>query len=731
MPHASGRRRYRAFISYSHSDAPVASRLHRRLEGYRVPRALRGTAGEFGPVPERLHPIFRDREELSTAGALGGRLQSALEDADALLVICSPEAARSRWVNEEVLTFKRLGRGDRIYCLIVAGEPHAGDARECFPPALRFELESDGELGQRPAEPIAADIRPGKDGRALARLKLIAGLLGTDLDNLRRRDAQRRHRRLFLAMVAAFAGMALALGLATVAWLARNDAQRRQLQAEDLLGYMVGDLRQKLDSHSRVESLNNISDKVTQYFASLNPRDLNDAVLGQQAEALTQIGQVRLRQGRYPDALASFKGAYERSKALAARHPGNGDHLFDRGQAEYWVGFVYWQSRDLRRAQKWLTRYRDTCRAVYAIDHTRIKWQHELAYGEQVLAVLELDRGQLQSASDGIMRSLGMLEALLAKAPDDPQLLSEVVGQISWLGNVQEQLGNLQQAEVLLATTSETLAQLAAKRPPDLEWQVQWSIAAAMQSGLLLVQGRYAEADTVASGAVKRMQSLTAHDPDNKSWSESYLHALELRAAARFGAGKLALARDDLVLAQPLVDAFTRVANSNREALRDVLETLTLRIALARRMGDHAAALRAAAALQAIYQGQVAPDTPEGIGRYGLSEVVVGMVAADAGRPADAQAHYAAARRALAPLAQHSSYWRVLDPWVRLSLLSGDTDEAARVQKQLADQGYVPLLPWPVVAEAAATNRTDAQAIPPTSEEVPPPHHHDNKGETP
>lgn len=726
----SARRRYRAFISYSHSDASVASRLHRSLEAYRVPRLLRGTVGEFGPVPERLHPIFRDREELASAGALGGRLQDALADADALLVICSPDAACSRWVNEEVLTFKRLGRGDRIYCLIVAGEPNAGDASECFPPALRFEIESDGELGQRPAEPIAADIRPGKDGRSLARLKLLAGLLGTDLDSLRKRDAQRRHRRVLAAMVASLAGMALALGLAATAWVARNDAQRRQLQAEDLLGYMLGDLRQKVDSDIRVGSLDSVSDKVTKYFATLEPRDLNDVVLGQQSQALTQIGQVRLRQARYDKALASFKEAYERSKALAARHPGNGDRLFDLGQAEYWVGYVYWQNRDLALAQKWLTRYRDTCREVYALDPKRIEWQHELAYGYGNLAVLEIERGQLQSAREGILRSLGMLEALLARTPKDPQLLFQVVDQMSWLGNVEEQSGHLRQAEVLFATKAETLAQLAAARPTELEWQSQWSIAEAMQSGLLLVQGRYTEADMVATGAVKRMRSLTEHDPDNKNWSETYLHALELRASARLGAGKLALAADDLALAQPLVDAFTRVAGSNRDALRDILETLTLRVALAWRMGDHATALRAANALQAIYHGKVAPDTPEGIGRYSLSELVVGMVAADAGRPADAKARYAAARRALAPLAQHSRYWRVLDPWVRLSLLSGDTDEAARIQKQLASMGYVPLMPWPVVADAAVSKSGDSRAEQRPSDDVPP-HHHDNKGEAP
>lgn len=84
-------------------------------------------------------------------------------------MICSPEAARSRWVNEEILAFKRLGREDRIFPLIVSGEPNASslpgrESEECFPPALRFHLRTDGTLGDAPAEPVAADARPGKDG---------------------------------------------------------------------------------------------------------------------------------------------------------------------------------------------------------------------------------------------------------------------------------------------------------------------------------------------------------------------------------------------------------------------------------------------------------------------------------------------------------------------------------------------------------------------------------------
>jgi hypothetical protein len=64
--------RYSAFISYSHADTPVAEWLHKALEPYRLPRALVGQESPFGPVPARLPPMFRDRDELPASADLGG-----------------------------------------------------------------------------------------------------------------------------------------------------------------------------------------------------------------------------------------------------------------------------------------------------------------------------------------------------------------------------------------------------------------------------------------------------------------------------------------------------------------------------------------------------------------------------------------------------------------------------------------------------------------------------------
>lgn len=215
--------KYWAFISYSHKDAPVADWLHKKLETYRVPRSLVGTPSRDGTVPERLIPIFRDREELPTSSQLGDNLQKALQQSRYLVVICSPAGAQSRWVEEEIRAFKGWHGRDRIIALIASGIPNASDGAEpgveCFPYSMRFEGEGAGSTAVR-VEPIAADLRPGGDGRPRAFLKIVAGLLGVGFDDLYQREKRREQRRRLLlgGLVAA-----AVLVLAVIYWSFRQE----------------------------------------------------------------------------------------------------------------------------------------------------------------------------------------------------------------------------------------------------------------------------------------------------------------------------------------------------------------------------------------------------------------------------------------------------------------------------------------------------------------------------
>lgn len=226
--------RYRAFLSYCHRDGVTTARLHRRLETYSVPRALRGIQEDGREVPPRIHPVFRDRDELATAAQLSRTIEEALDASEALVVVCSPAAVASPWVNAEIAYFRRTHPDRPVFAFVVSGDPGLDPLREparaAFPPSL---LQADPERPEAGVgEPIAADAREEGDGFSAAFLKLAAGLLGVRYDQLRRRDQRRRQQRWMLATAS---GVLLSAVFAFLAWqatVARDAARIAQSAAE-------------------------------------------------------------------------------------------------------------------------------------------------------------------------------------------------------------------------------------------------------------------------------------------------------------------------------------------------------------------------------------------------------------------------------------------------------------------------------------------------------------------
>lgn len=192
---------YWAFISYSHSSEDVkwAEWLHKKLESYKVPNKLSALSTHKDKLPKHLGPIFRDRTDLSCAAELHEKINEALYKSRYLIVICSPNSAKPDcWVGKEVRAFKAMGKESKILSLIIAGEPNAStkyseddNYNECFPEALRYKTDIGSSFTDVRSEPLAADVRIGKDRKQDAFLKIIAGLIGVEFDQIKQRQRQR------------------------------------------------------------------------------------------------------------------------------------------------------------------------------------------------------------------------------------------------------------------------------------------------------------------------------------------------------------------------------------------------------------------------------------------------------------------------------------------------------------------------------------------------------------
>lgn len=506
--------KYRAFLSYSHADRNWARWLHRRLENYRPPKTV--TATVEGAIQRRLNPIFRDRDELPSTASLSNAVQAALRDSEWLIVICSPDAAASRWVNEEIRAFRALGRTAHILCFIVAGEPGALGDGNCFPEALTAP-ESSGGIK---LEPVAADARPEGDGRGNAMLKIAAGMLGVGFDALRQRDLKRRHRRLIAIAAGSLAVAALTIVLAISAVLARNEAQQRRAEAEDLIDFMLGDLRAQLRKIGRLDVFQSVGDKALEYFAAQRDGYDSPRMLSQRAMNLRQIGEVRLESGDPEAALEAFSESLHITEGLAEGDPQNAEAQIDLANSRFYVGYVHWQRGELGEARAMFESVIPIVDAVSALDANHPPWLAERAYANTNLGRLAELQGDLDAALVAYQAVMDVNKRLVALEPDNSEWGSELGFAHNNLGKLFVSLGRLDEAEVGYRKDLEIKKRLYDADPAHNVHRSYLAVSQYYLGQLLVMRGDYADGESQLSAAREHFAFLIGVDSDRNQWRQ-------------------------------------------------------------------------------------------------------------------------------------------------------------------------------------------------------------------
>jgi eukaryotic-like serine/threonine-protein kinase len=523
--------RYWAFISYSSKDASWARWLHRAIESYGIPARLVDHVTPTGEKPpKRLKPLFRDRPELA-AGDLGTQIREALETSRYLIVICSPNAAQSRWVDTEIRSFRALGRTDRVLAMIVDGEPDAGDERECFPVALRG------------VEPLAADARPEGDGRRDARLKLLAGMLGVGFDVLKQRDQHRRIRRL-QATIAAAAALALSFaGLAYVATVQRDKAVKARNQSEEVVEYLLYDLiPQRLVPLGKLSVIDDVQKQTEAYYRKLGLEKSIPVTLHNRSTSLNVEGNSLLTKGRYADALGRYRDGLRVAERLVAFEPDALRWKSDIFVSRLSIGQVlearaYTKAAGAGRAEdlaQAMRNYQESLSVTSALarrEPDKPLWKRYVAVSHSNIGNVLDGLADLQG--DAALEKQGRLQALshyetssaimrpLTKAyPANEYWLDDISVTESNIGYVLERLGKPREALQHYQSSLVVILALAKRSPDNTVWQHDVGAARRDVGNVLLEQGRLRDALVQYKMGLAIMKRLNRWERGNVDWEE-------------------------------------------------------------------------------------------------------------------------------------------------------------------------------------------------------------------
>ena len=537
--------KYRAFLSYSHDDREWGETFHKAVERYRVPKDLVGRTGRHGRIRGKLRPIFRDRFDLEAGHSLNEQILAALENSESLIVACSPASAQSPYVNEEIRQFKMAGRADRILPIIVGGIP--GDEKlDPFPPMLTAALDAEGRETGATVEPLAADARAEGDGQELAVQKIVAGLLGVDLDELRQREKQdeKRRRRFWIGVAS------LMLVLAVFAGIAAMLARERQHKVEGLVANMMTSAGELVTSTVRASRERGVPVAVSVGFLSQAAnliKTVEDSSSEQSDEVRYQRGVMHLS---FADSymrlskLAQHRSHARKGHAIMAEleiaDPSNPRWQFGLSEALVRVGRGYEARGDNERALK---RYRE----ALAIKLEKLKDGESedrvhlagLADVYERIAQIHHRRGQLDPALDHTRSRMAIVQRLAERFPDGSSF-DRLAHVYIKLADMHRQNGDLGDARTTAASGFRVVERMESK-----------TLVRRHSSSLHIITGdvkRLAGNTKGALGdyreAARLRKLLTIQDPTNIGWQNSHDLALVKvgEALNRLGRRKQALA---------------------------------------------------------------------------------------------------------------------------------------------------------------------------------------------
>ncbi|MEA9832995.1 winged helix-turn-helix domain-containing protein [Xanthomonas campestris pv. raphani] len=588
---------------------------------------------------------------------------------------------------------------------LVAGEPGFAVAHEAllrqWPRASEWIHENRRLLQARKRLQLAAqrwasegrrDDHLLNSGRPLSEAREAARRMPQDLDALdvaflhacERAHRQRRGRyAAAAALLVVLASASLLLG-----WQARQAqqvAEQRRDEAQQLVGYMLGDLAEQLRTVGNLKLLDSVGTRALRYLEELPNASMQAGDLINHARALRTTGEVLMNQGKLDQAHAAFTRAAATAAQARTLAPDVLEAHAETGQAAYWLGAMAYRNKQFPLARRHWAQYLAASEWLVRVKPDDPRWQLELSYALNNLAMLATTQGNATTAIGFFARDIALKRVLVARTPDNASLRYELIDSLSGLSLAQENQGLLAPAEQGYREQLAMLRVLVDKDPDAHAWRRRLAGSLIRTSNLALARGQLVQAQQDARESLRLLQPLAALQPDNVAWRRDLAHAYAQAGWVAVLDGHAGDAAQQLARAQQTMAELLQQAQPLPEwQWLDAVIALRMQAARAPPLAQDFAPI--VARLETLHRAK--PDEVVGISALAQALVWHGEQRAAAGDDAGARTAWQRALAVLGKDAGNSRDKNLLDPWIRAHVHLGQRTAVTQQLGWLYQAGY-------------------------------------------
>lgn len=381
--------------------------------------------------------------------------------------------------------------------------------------ALRWREESNSNAY------LLSAGKPLLEAQALAANPLfeLAALERSFVDQSTKRARHKQWAR--TAIAAALMGLTvISLFMAQQSNQSQALAQQKRIEAESLLGFMVGEFAQKLRTVGRMDLLDGISNKALEYFVDSDNSNagLNFTARLQHAQTMEAIGEVALSRSKQEEALEALSLAQTMFQKLLHEQPESFELLKQLGANAFWLSAIPFGQSDYETAEFHVKQYLQYSESMYALEPDNLTSIQELSYANNTLGSLAHRRNDFASAQDFFLKSLSLKLRALEALPNDVLALTDVASTYSWLASTALSMGDAQGSNEYLNLEQSAFNRLAAFDHQNAQADFEQALSYYRQALLLKHQQTYPLAEEKIAKSEQILRRLVRSDPENTQW---------------------------------------------------------------------------------------------------------------------------------------------------------------------------------------------------------------------